>query len=254
MVDFGRTAQDYASHRVGFPPVLFDWLAEYDVVAPGWRVLDLGTGTGSLARGLALAGADVTGLDPSEAMLEAARGLDAAAGATVDYRLGRAEETGLPVGAFDAVTAGQCWHWFDRPQAGREAYRLLRPGGRLAIAHFDWIPLPGNVADATERLIELHNPAWTMGGGTGIHPDWLADAAIAGFIGFETRSVDRDVPYGHEAWRGRIRASAGVGASLSADRIAAFDRALAELLVERFPAEPLAVLHRLWVMVAVKPG
>jgi ubiquinone/menaquinone biosynthesis C-methylase UbiE len=54
----------------------------------------------------------VIGIDISEAMLQAARELDAAA--RVDYRVARAEETGLPDSAFDVVTGGQAWHWFER--------------------------------------------------------------------------------------------------------------------------------------------
>ena len=42
--------------------------------------------------------------------------------------------------------------------AALEARRLLAPSGRLVIAHFDWLPLPGNVVEATEALIKAHNP------------------------------------------------------------------------------------------------
>ncbi|HET6521137.1 MAG TPA: class I SAM-dependent methyltransferase, partial [Geminicoccaceae bacterium] len=148
-IDFGRTAADYGRHRAGFPEGFFDRLFARGDLAAGRGVLDLGTGTGTVARGLARRGCEVTGLDPSEPLLAEARRLDRAAGVSVRYVTGRAEDTGLPDAAFDAVTAGQCWHWFDRPRAAAEARRLLVPGGRLVIAHFDWLPLPGNVAAAT---------------------------------------------------------------------------------------------------------
>jgi SAM-dependent methyltransferase len=253
MVDFGCTAGDYAQYRAGFPDALFGILADRGIGGRGCRVLDLGTGTGALARGLAVRGATVFGLDPSAAMMEAARALDREAGVSVEYRVGRAEEPGFAEASFDAVTAGQCWHWFDRARAATACFRVLRPGGRLAIAHFDWIPLPGNLIEATERLILAHNPHWTMAGGTGLYPQWLGDAAGAGFAQIETCSCDLPVAYSHEGWRGRIRASAGVAASLPANQVAAFDRELASLLRTRFPEAPLAVPHRLWVMTAVKP-
>ena len=252
-IDFGRTATDYGRPRAGCREAFFARLFARGDVAPGRRVLDLGTGTGTVARGLARRGCEVTGLDPSEPLLEEARRLDRAAGIVVRYVVARAEDTGLPDSGFDAVTAGQCWHWFDRPRAAAEARRLLVPGGRLVIAHFDWLPLPGNVAAATEALILAHNPAWRGAGGRGIHPAWLTDAAVAGFRDIETFSFDVATPYTHEAWRGRIRASAGVAASLPPDDVVRFDAELAALLAADFPADPLEVPHRVWAVVAVRP-
>jgi SAM-dependent methyltransferase len=252
-VNFGRTAADYGRCRVGFPDRLFARLEAEGVIEPGLRVLDLGTGTGSLGRGFARRGCAVVGLDLSPDLIAAARGLDAEAGLASAYLVGSADRVALASTAFDVVAAGQCWHWFDRPAAAREARRLLKPGGRLVIAHFDWVPLPGNVVEATERLIREHNPDWAFGGGGGLHPDWLADAALAGFEGLETFSFDEAVGYSHEAWRGRIRASAGVGANLTPAAVARFDKALAALLLERFPDDPQAVPHRLFCLTARAP-
>ena len=248
-VDFGRTAQDYARHRQGFPERLFERLSTMDVGLPGQRLLDLGTGTGTLGRGFARRGCIITGLDPAASLMEEARRLDKEAGVSVDYVVGRAEETGLPDGSFDVVSAGQCWHWFDRPRAAREAYRLLRTGGRLVIAHYDWLPLPGTVVEATEQLILRHNPAWRGGGGTGVYPHWPTDVAVAGFHDVEIFTFDEPAIYSREAWRGRIRASAGIAASLPPEQVEAFDRELADLLAERFPEDPLTTPHRVFALV-----
>jgi SAM-dependent methyltransferase len=252
-VDFGRTSGDYAKHRAGFPEPFFERLVVFGIGLPGQRVLDLGTGTGSVARGLARRRCSVIGLDKSAALIEQAKQLDIEAGLTIEYVVAPAEETGLSADDVDVVTAGQCWHWFDRPCVAREVRRVLRPGGMLVIAHFDWLPLEGNVVEATEKLIEAHNQGWTFGGGTGIHPAWLADVALAGFRDIETFSFDVVVPYSHEGWRGRIRASAGVGASLPPDGVARFDADLKKLLVQRFPEEPLAIPHRIWAVLGKAP-
>lgn len=252
-VDFGKTSVDYAKHREGFPETFFERLAAYGIGRAGQRALDVGTGTGTVARGLARRGCSVVGLDKSAAQMDQARQLDAEAGVSVDYRVASAEATGLPDASFELVTAGQCWHWFDRPRAALELKRVLAPGGRLVIAHFDWLPVAGNVTQATEALIEAHNPAWQRGGGTGLYPAWLTDVAQAGFGGIETFSFDVAVDYGHERWRGRVRACAGVGASLPPDAVAKFDAELQALLAQRFPVEPMAVPHRVWAVVSRAP-
>ena len=252
-VDFGKTAKDYATHRAGFPPHLVVRLQALGVATPGQAVLDLGTGTGTLARQFAQLGAVVTGLDPAAAMLDQARAQDEDADVRVDYRVGRAEATGLPAATFDAVTAGQCWHWFDRAAAAAEVARLLKPGGRVAICHFDWLPLPGNVVAATEALILKHNPSWALAGVDGTHPAWFADLAGAGFTDLESFSFDVAVPYSHADWCGRIRASAGVAASLTPERVEAFDAEHAALLAQRFPDDPLDVPHRAWALVGRAP-
>lgn len=252
-IDFGKTASDYGKHRQGFPPEFFERLPRYGVGLPGQRALDLGTGTGTVARGLALAGCVTTGLDPSETLMAEGQRLDREAGVSTRYVVGTAEATGLSDDSFDVVTAGQCWHWFNRPVAVAEVRRVLVPGGALVVCHFDWIGLPGNVVWVAERLIEQHNPAWTFGRGNGIHGQWLGDIEEAGFRDLETFSFDIDAIYTHDAWRGRIRASAGVAASLPPERVAAFDEELAAILKRDFPADPLPVHHRVWALIARAP-
>lgn len=253
-VDFGRTAADYARFRAGFPDAFFMRLARSIPIQPGAAALDIGTGTGTVARGLAGLGLDVVGIDPAPALMREAAEIDRAQGISIRYREGRAEALDFADRSFDIVTAGQCWHWFDRDRAAAEAFRVLRPGGRLVIAHFDWLPLCGNVVEATERLILEANPQWTLNGGTGLYPRWLADMANAGFASLETASFDVDQPYSHEAWCGRIRASAGIRASLDQAATARFEGKLRATLQARFEQEPLLVPHRVWWATGQRPG
>src|SRR5215204_309460 len=146
-VNFGLTADDYAKHRAGFRDAFFDRVYADGFVKAGASLLDLGTGTGTLARGFALRGCRVTGIDPAAQMLEQAKELDRQAGVKIEYHVAKAEATKMPDASFDIVTAGQCWHWFDRPKAAQEVKRILKPGGTVIIAHFDWLPLSSNVVE-----------------------------------------------------------------------------------------------------------
>lgn len=252
--DFGRTADDYATHRAGFPPVFILRLRDNGIGVAGQTVLDLGTGTGSLARGMAASGALVTGVDPAADMLDQARRLAAAEGLSIGFQVGTAERTGQPDAAFDVVTAGQCWHWFDGPAAFAEIGRVLEPGGRLAICHFDWLPLKGSVVAATERLILAHSPDWPFAGGTGIYPAWTMGMAEAGFADVQTFSFEHPQRYSHESWRGRIRASAPIGGTLPPAAVEAFDREHAAMLARDFPDDPMTVPHRCWAAIGTWAG
>jgi ubiquinone/menaquinone biosynthesis C-methylase UbiE len=255
-VNFGKTSSDYAKFRPGFPDSFFERLQAHGIGGPKQRILDLGTGTGALAREFARSGAKVVGLDPSLEQIREAVKMDSAAKVNLDYVIATAEETGLSASSFDVVVAGQCWYWLDRAATMTEVERLLKPGGRLVICHFDWIPNPGNVVEATEALIKAYHPPtreWPLFDGNGIHAQWVTEIGRAGFRELELFAYDHEQEFSHEAWRGRIRASAGVGASLPAEAVARFDAELAELLRARFPADPLQVPHRVFALIGKRP-
>lgn len=232
--DFGSAAGDYARHRAGFPPSFF---ARTPLPGP---VLDLGSGTGTIARGLAERGTAVVALDVSSTMLARAEALPARVAA-------RAEQCPFRDGAFRAVVAGQCWHWFDGPRVAREASRLLVPGGRIVIAHFDYLAVGDGVAAQTERLILEMNPAWPWSGSDGRYERWRPHLESAGFSQMESSFWDVDVVYSHEDWRGRMRACNGVIALGDPARIAAFDAELAHRLAA-CGEDPLVVPHRVFVL------
>jgi len=175
-------------------------------------------------------------------------------GLALETRVATAEDTGLPARWADVVTAGQCWHWFDRGPAAGECRRILVPEGFLVICHFDWLPAPGSVAEATEALVLAHNPEWQGAGSEGRYPQWVPGVEAAGFVRVETFSYEEAVLYTHEAWRGRVRACASVGASLPAQSVERFDTEHAAMLAARFPEDPLSVEHRVWALVARSPG
>ncbi|MGI9237763.1 MAG: class I SAM-dependent methyltransferase [Woeseiaceae bacterium] len=251
--NFGKAADDYGTFRAGFPDSIFDRLAEFNIGIQDQAVIDLGTGTGTLARGFARRHCKVIGVDPDPRMIGEAKKLDHQNNVSVRYVEAKAESTGLDSAAADVVTAGQCWHWFNQSLAIAEVIRLLKPGGKLVIANFDWLPQAGNVVEATEVLIMQYNADWHLGGGTGMYPQYLPGLSDAGIQNIQTFSYDVNVPYTPSAWRGRIRASAGV-AALDVHSASRFDADHLELLAARFPASVLAVPHRVFAIVGESVG
>jgi SAM-dependent methyltransferase len=121
-----------------FAPVVGNVLRRADL-KPGQRVLDLGTGTGSVAIGAAgLVGpaGKVTGVDISPDMLALARRRAVESGCSnVDLREGRAEQLPAADGSFDVLLASlSLMCVIDRAVAVREIKRVLRLGGRFVAA------------------------------------------------------------------------------------------------------------------------
>lgn len=246
--DFGKTARDYLTHRPGFPKSLFVKLQDWGIGVGQQTIIDLGTGTGTIAQNLSTSINQIFGIDPSKEMLAAARELSV--NTNIQYLVGRAEATGLNDNIADVVTAGQCWHWFDHRLAAAEILRILKPTGVLVVPYFDWIPLSGNIVRRTEALIEQYNPAWKGGNQFGIHPQLFRQLGDNGFTNFKSFTYDEQIEFSHRAWRGRIRASAGVGASLSVTDVDQFDQALKAMLKAEFPTDPLNIPHRVFALYA----
>jgi SAM-dependent methyltransferase len=131
----GDAAEVY--ERCFVPAIFGRWapqVADAARVASEDRVLDVGCGTGVLARAAADRVADeshVTGLDLNEGMLAVARRLRP----QIDWRQGDATKLPLPVESYDVVMSQFSLMYFpDRSAAVKEMVRVLRPGGRLAVA------------------------------------------------------------------------------------------------------------------------
>ncbi|NDJ76475.1 MAG: methyltransferase domain-containing protein [Chloroflexi bacterium] len=155
-----RTAADI--YEEFFLPALFqewtDRVADAAQVQAGDHVLDVACGTGVLARTVATrianngSGARVVGLDVNEGMLAIA----ARKAPDIDWRHGRAEDLPFDTDSFDAVVSQFGLMFFeDREAAIREMVRVLRPGGRIAVAVWDALENTPGYAAMVDLLQQL---------------------------------------------------------------------------------------------------
>lgn len=125
---------------------VIDALVDHGRVTPASRVVDVGTGTGFVAAGLAGRAAMVIGVDNSPAMLAVAADNLAALG-TVNVSLAECDVDVLPLpnDSVDAAVANMVLHHATEPAAMLvEMARVVRPGGTIAITdeiehHYEWM-------------------------------------------------------------------------------------------------------------------
>lgn len=151
---FSSQSDAYERYRPGYAPALHEWLA---AVAPGRALaIDVATGNGQAALGLADHFDAVIATDASAAQLGQAR-----AHPRVEYRCEPAEAISVADGSADLVVSAQAAHWFDWRAFTAEVRRVLRPGGLLAVWSYGYF----RATPAIERLIadfsrDVVGPYW----------------------------------------------------------------------------------------------
>jgi SAM-dependent methyltransferase len=187
---FCSDAERYDRARPRYPAAMVEAIA---AASPGPGVLDVGCGAGIAARQFHAVGCRVLGIDPDARMADLARrfGVEAKVAKFEDW-----DPAGRP---FDAVIAGQAWHWVDPVAGAAKAAQVLRPGGPYT--RDEWLEVV---------------PTF---GGFSQHPPAKQQELLAG-IGSAIDAVGGSFTMGlhrGSGYRGAIRRRMTQGSAISAD-------------------------------------
>jgi len=156
-INYDQIAAQYARNRQVHPRVLECLCTPIEQHA---AVLEIGCGTGNYITAIQdHTGCTCWGVEPSSGMLDKAR----TRSQTIHWRQGSAEKLGLPDQMFDlAFSVDVIHHVTDRPAHLREAYRVLKPGGKLCtVTDSEWIirhrqPLTTYFPETVEKELQRY--------------------------------------------------------------------------------------------------
>ncbi len=123
---FSENSEEYRKFRPTYPAELFSYLASLS--NHHHRVWDCATGTGQSARSLSNYFSEIIATDASKTQIE-----NAIETSGVTYRIAKAEKSGIESNSIDLITVAQALHWFNMDAFSKEANRVLKNGGIIAV-------------------------------------------------------------------------------------------------------------------------
>lgn len=199
---FSNRVENYVKYRPGYPPAMLAYLQTHYGLTPASIIADVGSGTGLLTKLFLDYGCQVYGVEPNEAMRQAAEQFLA------DYPLftsvaAAAEATTLADASVDFVTAGQALHWFDPAPTQAEFRRILRPQGHIVIVYNTRHPDSPFMQQYDQLVAQWSIQYETM------HHQTTREEGLAWFLGekMETALFDNEAWHDREGLRGRVLSS-----------------------------------------------
>ncbi|HIS69847.1 MAG TPA: class I SAM-dependent methyltransferase [Candidatus Gallacutalibacter stercoravium] len=235
--DFGKTALEYAKYRDIYPKELYDRLLSLGVGRPDSAWLDLGTGTGTIPRGLADHGANIIGVDISSQQIEQAKKLSEDY-KNITYIACSVEDLTFADNSFDTITACQCFWYFDPKIIVDKIKRMIKPNGLFLKLYMSYLK-DDPIAGESHSLVQRLNPNWVGGSPA------LQDLNTHYFDNPKTESFTIDLPFTRESWHGRIKACRGVLASMDQKTFQQFEEAHLKML-QQLP-EQFTIKHKVFL-------
>lgn len=196
---FDQQAAHYNAQWNQWSEASLNWLLNHGECRSSDKVLDVATGTGFTALAFAARAKEVVGLDVSEGMLAKAREAAQAEGLpNVSFQKGAAEAIPFPDASFDRVTCRVAPHHFlSIEKFCSEAYRVLRPGGRILIADTT-VPDGLPEVDAWQNRVEAlrdtsHVRNYSLG-------EWRKLVSAAGFHVEQSAELEEEAQMSLEDW------------------------------------------------------
>lgn len=243
--DFGRVSEIYGQYRDIYPESMYNFLRENGIGLKGQKILDLGSGTAVLPLNMVETGAEFVSTDISKNQIEMGKRIvEERKIKNINFKVCSAEETGFDKNTFDAVTAVQCFHYFDQYKAADEISRILKPNGIFCKIFMDWLPYEDKIVNEMEQTVLKYNPSWSGGGFRFFeysYPDWAKNRFIIDTV----KSYNEYLNFSKEEWIGRILTCRGVGASLNEKKFAQFKREYEGILSKY--GDKLSVKHQIHI-------
>lgn len=200
---FSNRVANYVKYRPGYPSGVLELFRDEMGLELSSVVADIGSGTGISAKIFLENGNTVYGVEPNEAMRDAAEEYlrDFPAFISID---GTAAATGLDDDAIDFVIAAQAYHWFEGAAARVEFDRILRPGGYIALMWNE------RQLGTTQFLIEYEAFLLKYAGDyEAVRHENTGDKELREFFGgdFNTRTFQNSQIFDFEGLKGRAASS-----------------------------------------------